>query len=75
MPFQAYCPHCKKKVTTHPILAGKELKAALDSNSDIQVMHTSDAGVHHWTLMHRAPTVHKLLLWVNRGRRFLGLGR
>jgi hypothetical protein len=51
MKFQAYCPHCEQTVSTHTMLAGSELKFALDSKKDIQVIHTSDAGDHQWNLI------------------------
>ena len=48
--FQAYCRHCEKKVSTHTMLAGDELKAALDSNGEVKVMHLADSGDHQWNL-------------------------
>jgi hypothetical protein len=48
--FQAYCPQCEKKVTTHTMLAGSELKAALDSSAEIKVMHIADID-HQWNLI------------------------
>jgi hypothetical protein len=50
MTFQAYCPHCEKKVTAHTLLSGKEPKAALDNNGEVEVMHTAENGDHAWRL-------------------------
>ena len=50
MKFQAYCPYCKRKVTTYTALAGNELKLALDSNGDVQVGHLTNARDHQWNL-------------------------
>jgi len=37
-------------VTALPLLENSELKPALDSNSDIQVMHITAVGDHIWSL-------------------------
>lgn len=50
MNFQAYCPHCEKKVSTLTMLAGSELKAALDSSGEVKVMHVAKGGDHQWNL-------------------------
>lgn len=50
MNFLAYCPHCEKKVSTLTMLAGRELKAALDSNGEVKVMHVAAGGDHLWNL-------------------------
>jgi hypothetical protein len=49
MKFQAYCPYCESKVTAYTALAGNELRLALDSKGDIQVMHTTNVD-HQWKL-------------------------
>lgn len=50
MNFLAYCPHCEKKVSTLTLLAGSELKAAVDSNGEVKVMHVATGGDHQWNL-------------------------
>lgn len=49
MIFQSYCFACGKKVTVMTILDGKELKSALGSDAEVEVMHTTD-GDHRWKL-------------------------
>jgi len=49
--FVAYCPHCEKKVTASTVLAGSNLKAALDSNGEVGVVHLADGGDHQWNLV------------------------
>ena len=54
MTFQAYCPYCDKIVRAFTLLGGNELQLALDSNGDIQVVHTSGTrGDHVWRLNRR----------------------
>jgi len=48
--LRAYCPGCKKIVTALPLLENSELKPALDSNADIEVMHITAVGDHIWSL-------------------------
>ena len=50
MTVQAYCPYCEKTVSAYTLLGGDELRLALDSNGDIQVMHTPGPGDHIWRL-------------------------
>ena len=42
--LQAYCPYCKKTVSAYTRLRGDELKRALESDGDIEVMHTPGPG-------------------------------
>ena len=48
MTLQAYCPDCKKTVTAHTLLANSELKRALDTNADVELMHPTPNGDHRW---------------------------
>jgi hypothetical protein len=48
--LRAYCPGYKKIVTALPLLENSELKPALDSNADIEVMHITAVGDHIWNL-------------------------
>jgi hypothetical protein len=47
--FLALCPHCGKKVTAHTMLNGDDLRDALGSGSDVEVMHTAPPD-HRWNL-------------------------
>jgi hypothetical protein len=51
MTFHAYCPYCETKVGAVTLLGGDELKAALISDADIEVMHLSNNGDHQWKLI------------------------
>ncbi len=48
MTFQAYCPDCKKTVGALTILNTSELKRALETDSDVRVMHPTPKGDHVW---------------------------
>jgi hypothetical protein len=50
MNFQAYCFKCEKRVTALSLLADDEFWAAIDTNTEIEVMHTADEGDHRWKL-------------------------
>jgi hypothetical protein len=50
MTFQAYCPDCKKTVGALTILKTSELKRALETDSDVRVMHPTPKGDHVWSL-------------------------
>jgi hypothetical protein len=50
MTFQAYCPDCKKTVGALTILNTSELKRALETDSDVRVMHPTPKGDHVWSL-------------------------
>ena len=50
MNVQAYCFKCEKRVTVLSILAENEFWAAIDKNTDVEVMHTADDGDHRWKL-------------------------
>ena len=50
MTFQANCPDCKKTVTALPLLGGNDPRLALDSDEDVEVMHTTENGDHRWSL-------------------------
>jgi hypothetical protein len=56
MKFQYYCPYCEKTVSTHTLLAGNDLKLALNSEAQIELIHTPEvvekppAGDHRWYL-------------------------
>jgi hypothetical protein len=47
MKFRSYCPHCKHRVIAYTVLTGNELKLALASNLDIEIIHTAEMG-HQW---------------------------
>ena len=49
VPLHAYCPTCGKKVTASTILGGDDLKRALSSNLDVEVMHIANID-HRWKL-------------------------
>ena len=50
MSFRAYCFKCEKSVTVFPILGEDELRLALFTDAEIEVMHLSDEGDHRWKL-------------------------
>ena len=50
MTFQAYCPDCKKTVDALTILNTSQLKRALETDSDVRVMHPTPKGDHVWSL-------------------------
>ena len=50
MTFQAYCPDCKKTVGALTILNTSEVKRALETDSDVRVMHPTPKGDHVWSL-------------------------
>jgi hypothetical protein len=50
MTFEAYCPDCKKTVGALTILKTSELKRALETDSDVRVMHPTPKGDHVWSL-------------------------
>jgi hypothetical protein len=50
MTFQAYCPDCKKTVGALAILNTSELKRALETDSDVRVMHPTPKDDHVWSL-------------------------
>jgi hypothetical protein len=50
MTFQAYCPDCKKTVGALTILKTSEVKRALETDSDVRVMHPTPKGDHVWLL-------------------------
>jgi hypothetical protein len=50
MTFEAYCPDCKKTVGALTILNTSELKRALETDSDVRVMHPTPKGDHVWSL-------------------------
>jgi hypothetical protein len=52
MTFQAYCFKCQKKVTAMTLLDAEELWQALDSDADVEVMHTTEKGDHGWKPNH-----------------------
>jgi hypothetical protein len=56
MTFQAYCPDCKKTVGALTILNATELKRALETDSDVRVMHPTPKGDHVWSLDGTAKT-------------------
>ena len=56
MTFQAYCPDCKKTVGALTILNTSELKRALETDSDVRVMHPTPKGDHVWPLDKTAKT-------------------
>jgi hypothetical protein len=52
MEFQAYCPYCEKTVTAYTLLDEVDLKRALDSDRDVETMHTTyGLGDHQWKLI------------------------
>jgi hypothetical protein len=58
MRFVTYCQFCETKVTACTLLAGNELKLALDSNEDIEVGHpVTNAGDHRWNLINEEKQV------------------
>lgn len=50
MNVQAYCFKCEKKVTVFSILAADQFWSAIETNGEIEVMHTADDGDHRWKL-------------------------
>ena len=56
MTFQAYCPDCKTTVGALAILNTRELKRALETDSDVRVMHPTPKGDHVWSLDQAAKT-------------------
>jgi hypothetical protein len=52
MVFLTYCFKCLKEVSAMTTLDKDELWKALDSNAEIEVMHTAEDGDHRWNLNH-----------------------
>jgi hypothetical protein len=50
MTFQAYCPDCKKTVGALTMLNTSAIKRALETDSDVRVMHPTPKGDHVWPL-------------------------
>lgn len=49
MRFSIYCPFCETKVTAYTLLAGDELKIALDSG-DVEIGHPVTGPDHRWNM-------------------------
>jgi hypothetical protein len=54
--FQAYCPDCNKTVNASTILDLSGVKRALETNSNVRVMHPTPKGDHVWGLDQTAKT-------------------
>ena len=50
MKFQAYCPDCNEIVIAWTILDDSNLKRALETDSNVRVMHPTPKGDHVWGL-------------------------
>ena len=50
MTLQAYCPDCKKTVGAIAMLKASEVKRALETDSEVRVMHPTPKGDHVWPL-------------------------
>ena len=50
MAFQTYCPDCRETVGALTILNASELERALETDSEVRVMHPTPKGDHVWPL-------------------------
>ena len=63
MHFLVYCPHCESRITANTILGGNDLKLALASGADVEVMHFTGID-HRWKLNNQE----KENLWIEIDR-------
>ncbi len=56
MTFEAYCLHCNKTVSASTILDDSKVKRALETDSNVRVMHPTPKGDHVWGLDKTAKT-------------------
>jgi len=54
--FEAHCPYCNKTVSASTILDDSKVKRALETHSNVRVMHPTPKGDHVWGLDQTAKT-------------------